>query len=164
DVFALRIIAARGELAKAAVLHHELGLAAFRTGLVQNNVRLLRRLWALRDFARGLAFRIARARQELTEPAALQRHRLAPVLARLGFFRRGALAFFRRFFRRQFLRVLAFGICGAGEETSELAPLLDHRTAALLANLVGRNFLRLEVLHVLRGLLQVLRELLVELI
>ena len=68
------------------------------------------------------------------------------------------------FFLGDFLRVLAFGIGGACQEAAELSPFLHHRTAAFFANLVGGDFLRLQVLHVLGGFLQILLELLVELV
>src|SRR5207253_11219512 len=85
DVFALRIVAAGSEFAEAAFLDGEFRLAAFRTGFVKNDIGFLRRFRPCGDFASRLAFRITRAGQELSESTALQRHRLAAVLARLGF-------------------------------------------------------------------------------
>src|SRR5213078_2146546 len=59
--------------------------------------------------------------------------------------------------------VLAFGVARAAEELSEAAALDDHRRAAVLAGLVGRDGLALAPLHVSLERLDVARELLVEL-
>src|SRR2546425_7428458 len=56
-----------------------------------------------------------------------------------------SLALLRRFVARNFFRVLALGISGTRHEASELAPLDDHRAAALLANFVCGSLLYLEV-------------------
>ena len=74
------------------------------------------------------------------------------------------MAIFRRLFERQFFGVLAIGIGRTGEETAKLSPLFDHRAAALFADLVGRNFLGLEILHIFRGFLEVLFEFLIKLV
>ena len=100
----------------------------------------------------------------MAKTAALQRHRPAAVFTRLGFGLRRGLSFLRGFIAGDFFRVLALGIGRAGHETAELAPLDDHRAAALVTDLVGWEFLTLEILHVLRSALQVLLELLVKLI
>ncbi len=138
---------------------------ALRTDLIKNDIGFLGCTSASRDFSRRLAFRIAGAGEELPEAPALECHRLSAVFARLrlgiGFATGGSL-FRRGFFLGDFSRVLAFGIGGARQEAAELSPLLHHGAAALFADLVCREFLSLQVLHVLRGLLQVLLELLVE--
>src|SRR5439155_210781 len=84
DVLALGVLRAGGELAEAALLDHQVRAAA-RARLVENLIRLGRLEAALlgRDqLARRLALGIPRAREELAEPAALDGHRLAAVLAR----------------------------------------------------------------------------------
>src|SRR6185369_13018882 len=97
DVLAFRIIAARDEFTESTFFKDHLRLAALRTHLVQNNVRLLRSLRTGGDLPRRLALGITGAREELSEAAALQRHRLAAILARLrfGIFSGSFAAFFR---------------------------------------------------------------------
>src|SRR5262249_52628867 len=129
DVLAGRIVAARGELAEAPLLEHEIRLAlgAF---LVEDLVRLRRgqSLFGCDDLACRLALGIARAREELAEAAALDNHRTAAVLARLLDFSLGA-----RLRRLELARVLAIRIAAAGQEQTELAGLDHHRLAALVA-------------------------------
>ena len=91
----------------------------------------------MRDLAGGLALGISGAGQELSETPALECHGLAAILAGFRFGFGCGFTFLGRLLERDFLRVLALGICRTREETSELSPLLDHRAAALLADLVG---------------------------
>src|SRR5204863_4607278 len=130
-----RILRARGELAVAALLDHEVRSAA-RALLVQDLIRLCRSQAALLggdEFSRRLAFGIAGAREALAEPAALHHHRLAAVLARRDLFfaalRFGLLLF-------ELPRVGALGIRAAGDEGAELADLDQHGRAAAVADLV----------------------------
>ena len=76
------IVGARRELAEPALLEHQVRLA-LRALLVEDLVRLGGRQALLRrdDLPRRLALRVAGAGQELTEAPALERHRLAAVLA-----------------------------------------------------------------------------------
>src|SRR3569623_1237625 len=114
----------------------------------------LRALHAERDRLGRLAVRVARAREERAEPAALDGHRRAAGLADLG----GRL-------RRHLLpgavevlddlhRVTALGVALAREERPVAAPLDDHRLAALLADPLGRDLLALDVAHLGLGLLE----------
>ena len=83
-VLAGRIVAARRELAEPALLEHEVRLA-LRALLVEDLIRLGggQPLLGRDDLPRRLALGIAGAGEELAEAAALERHRLAAVLARL---------------------------------------------------------------------------------
>src|SRR5262249_52333489 len=137
-VLALRIIAARHELAVAPVLFDQL-VTALRTRLVQRNILgFLRRT----ELLRGLALGIARARQELTETALFEHHRTAAVVAVF------LLVLLGDAFLLHFACVSALGVSGAGDETAVLAPLDHHGLAALLADEVGGPLHALDVGHV----------------
>src|SRR5262245_54497482 len=87
DVLALRVLGARSELALAPLLDDQVGAAA-RTQLFEDLIRLRgaqASLLGRNELPRRLALRIARARQELAETSAFDRHRLAAVLARFNF-------------------------------------------------------------------------------
>src|SRR6185436_20574949 len=92
--------------------------------------RLLHQLRILRVLAVG----VAAAREELAEARALERHRLATLVADdlLVLGRR-----VRRVALRHFLGGLALGIVRAGQELAEAAELDDHRRTAVLALLVS---------------------------
>ena len=84
-IFALRIAAAGGELAKAAVADHHIA-AALGAKFVERNVG---NFLALIETARGFAIGIAGASHELAEASALQNHYPAAIFAIL--FLRGLL-------------------------------------------------------------------------
>src|SRR5439155_1703824 len=161
DVLAFRIVRARGELAVAALLDHQIRSAA-RALLVENLIRFCGPQAALLggdQLPRRLALGVAGAREELAEAAAFHHHRLAAVLARLDLFvpvlRFGLLLF-------ELPRVRALGIRAARDEWAELADLDQHGRAAAVADLVGLDPF-LEVLHLLAGAGEVFLEFLVEL-
>src|SRR4029078_9796348 len=161
DVLAGRIAAARRELAEPALLDDQVR-AALRALLVEDLVRLGGgdSLLGGDDLPRRLALGIAGAGEGLADAAALDRHRLAAVLARLL----ERLRSFGRGLRRlQLAGVLALGIAAAGEEETELAGLDHHRLGALVArDRRIRLHALLEIDHLLGGALQILGELLVE--
>src|SRR5688572_3299102 len=76
DVLALGVAGAGGEFAEPALLDHQV-FPAVRTEFVENLIgfRGGHALSGGDDFARGLTFRVARARQEHAEPAPLEDHR-----------------------------------------------------------------------------------------
>src|SRR5262249_8498469 len=149
DVFAFRVIAARNKFAKSPFFQNHLRLTALRTDLIEHDIRFLWRFRARSKFASCLALRITRAGEELSKSSPLQRHGLSAILARFGFgILSGSFALLGRFVAGDLLRVLAFGIGGACHESSELTPLDDHWTTAFFADLVRRDLLFLEVLHV----------------
>src|SRR5438552_8164132 len=156
-VFAVGIVAAGDEGAETTAAPHE-RLRALRTGLV-DGLELLDLQLALRaahEPLRDLAFRIIAAGEEGSEATLLEHHRLGVVGADLL----GHVVVQLRppvsFDPRELPRVLAVGIAGAGEELPVATPLEDHRLAALVADLIRLLFHALDVLHLLRGLLEVL--------
>src|SRR6185312_14224429 len=109
-----------------------------------------------RDGAGGLAVRVARAGQELAEPSALDDHGRAAGRADLVGRPRGRHHPQRPVgVARVLLGVAAVRIAGASQEVPVAPPLDDHGLAALLADLVGRLLLALDVAHLDLGLLQV---------
>src|SRR5262249_24684541 len=150
DVLALGIAGARGELAEAALLDDQVRTAA-RALLVEDLIRLSRLETALLgadELPRRLALGIAGAGEELAETAALDRHWLAAVLARLDlFFTRLRL----RLLLPELARVGAFRISAARDERPELADTLEHRHPALVARLADVDPF-LEIDHLFAGL------------
>src|SRR5256712_635076 len=160
DVLALGIARARGELAEPSLLDHQIGAAA-RTLLVENLIGFRRFQPAVlgRDqLSRRLALGIAGAREELAEAAALDRHRLAAVLARLDLLvtRLGI-----RLLLLHLARVRAVRIRAARDARPEPADALQHRRSAFVAGLADVDPF-LEIVHFLAGSREVLLELLVE--
>src|SRR5688572_14687993 len=158
-VLAVRIIRARGELAEAPLFDDEERFA-LRALLFENLIRFRRLHRSARrdDLPRRLALGIAGAREELSEPAALDDHRLAAVLAHLVLRLVGVRAGLALL---ELARVCAIRIAAACDERAELADLDDHPLAATIADLLGLDAF-LEVLHFLASFGEVFLELLVE--
>src|SRR5262249_31310129 len=95
----------------------------------------------------GLAVGVAAAREEAPEPAALDHHPLAAILADLV----GGLLLHHLDLAvdglAEVLGVLAVGVAAAREELPHLPPLDHHLLAALLAVDVGGDLLALHVAH-----------------
>src|SRR6516164_8170185 len=160
DVLALGIIRAGGELTVPPLLDDQIRLAA-RAFLVQNLIGFRRAQATLpgRDqLSRGLALRIARTREELSESAALHGHRSAAILTRLDL----VLARLRfRLLGLDLARVRAIRIGAARNERPELADPFEHRRSTFVACLADLDAL-LEIDHFFVGARQILFELAVE--
>src|SRR5262249_12136415 len=149
DVGTGGVVAAGDEGAESPAPPHEVVLAD-RALLVDGGEDLDRELAALatHEPPRLLALGVARAGEERAEATLLEDHRLLVLGAdRLShvlvdLHRTRALA-------RELAGVLALRVAGAGQEVAVAAPLLDHRLAALVADLVGRLLVGLDVLHLL---------------
>src|SRR5262249_39291599 len=114
-VLALGVVAAGGEFAEAAELHHQV-VAAVPALLVE---RLIRLLLLLAELLRRLAIGVAGASEKRSEAALLQDHRTAAVVAVFLF----ALFAEIDLLRLGLPRVRAVGVAGAGDEFAVLAPL-----------------------------------------
>ena len=117
DEFAFGIGRAAGEFAVAPVPADELR-AAVRALFVQQLVRLTRHARAFDQAARRLALRIAFAREENAEAAALDDHLLAAVIAILDL---GLSAGFLGEFRGEILDEIALGIARAAQKEAVAA-------------------------------------------
>src|ERR1700731_526537 len=164
DVFALRISAARDELAIASVAQHQVA-AALGTEFFQRDVR---HALALIEPPRGLAIGIAGAGHELPEAPALQYHHSSAVLTVfvLAGLRHLSAVEVREidrvlFSERAALRIILL-VRAAGVERAVLAPLEHQRRATALALLVRGLLHPLHVFHVLFSVAEVLGKLLVE--
>src|SRR5262245_24650454 len=163
DEFAIRVARAGREFAEGAMPDGQLR-SAFGAFLFEHH-----RCGGHAGFgylARGLAFRVAGASEKLSEAPALERHRLAALLAGfvgVGVLLAGALAVRHRRLG-QLASILAFGIIRAGQELAEAPELDRHFRPALIADLVREDLLPLDVAHSLLGGLQVDGELVVKIL
>src|SRR5712691_1843600 len=164
-VLALRISAARRELAETAVTDDQVA-AAVRTLLIERNIR---HTLPLIQPPRSLAIGIPRACHELPEASALEHHDATAVLAvfllrrflQVGRIKVGQID---RILFRELTGVRIFLIVGAARiERSVLTPLDHQRRAAEFTFFVRRFLHTLDVFHVLLGVFEILGELFVKL-
>ena len=164
-VLALRISAARGELAEAPVPDHQIP-ATFRAKLVERDIR---DLFPLIEAARRLAVRISCASHELPEAPTLQHHHPAAVLAVLflcSFLQVGRIKIGQvdGIFFRKFAGIGIILVVGAAcVERSVLTPLDYQWSTAQFALFIRRLLHALDVFHVLLRITEILLEFFVKL-
>src|ERR1700723_2806549 len=153
-VFALRIVLAADEIAKATRAAQQYTTVG-GTLFIQNHVGLQRLLGAGRQTPGRLAIRVARTRKERPEASALDGHFLPAIVA----VNDAALAFAVRASRLSDVAdEIALRIAGATKEKSVAADAFQQLTlTAFLALLPGRNA-RLVGFHRIAGLIQVDRK------
>src|SRR2546430_10449963 len=167
-----RRVALRAGLRHGPVPEGEVALGVVRAGveraallaaLLREVAAVLGALDAQRNGLRGLAGRVGRAGEELAEPAGLDRHRRAALLALLI----GRRILFRDDLDGavgQLLEVLGvlagrvLLVARAGQELPVPAPLDHHHPAALLARDVGRRLDRVFGAGEVLGFFDVLAE------
>src|SRR5262249_23328675 len=164
--FLLHILTVRGiragrEWSKADLCDHQVVLAALRAHFFEDDVRC-RDAAALLNLPGCLAFRISRTGQKLAKSASLQNHWLTAVFA--GLLSRSLGGFFAAFVvnLRNVSSSLAFRIVGAGQKLAIAAELDFQSRSAILADLIGLDFLALHVAHIFLCRRQVLGEFLIE--